>query len=168
MIVRWLQAYQKFPLYDCLKREFGIGGNDNPMPRIVAAEKFGLEKGPELRPPAVGLLVPNKYLVRKYRTDIYSVPTGKKGDWLKPTRLWQEEHKNWWCKYREVFVRPVFIGIIVKKKLNNEDMDVVRYFKDKIRVPVWNLRPETIYKETGSCDLHGPEIWRDWHLIPLV
>lgn len=131
MLIRWLGAFGKSEgLESSLQYELA------PASDLRCAEIIRKGNPSEIRA-AVGLLVPNKALVRRYRSDVYAVRDGKR---LRQTR----PEGAAYSKHAEAWVRPDYIGIVIKSReqsgtLSPATWEIIRATATDHDLPVYRL-----------------------------
>lgn len=136
MIVRWLGCFagKEYTLSQQLRHEL----SEVSPHKALCAER--LQKEYEFAPQVpsrakIGLLVKNRAVVRRFRSDVYSVRNTS--GCLKRTR----EHSEY-STHTEVWVLPAYCGIIVRKSwksLPHNDQETIREAALKYSLPIYVL-----------------------------
>lgn len=136
MIIRWLGCFagKEYTLSQQLKYEL----SEAPAHKALCAER--LQKEYNFRPQVperakIGLLVKNRAVVRRFRSDVYSV-RNTSGN-LRCTR----EHSEY-STHTEVWVLPAYCGIIVRKSwkaLSHDDQKTIREIASQHNLPIYVL-----------------------------
>lgn len=120
MLVRWLGAFgKKSGIVESIDFEMTPASDLRCAEIIKKGQQSEINRG-------VGLLVKNKALVRKFKSDVYSARVGKR---LRQTR----SEGDAWSKHAEAWVRPDYVGIVIKSKSG-----LNRAIRQKIMLAVYN------------------------------
>ena len=109
MIIRWIGAFGKADTGLAGAITWELTQRDR---KLLCAER--LRRGRSvIRHARVGLLVKNRAVVRRYRSDVWSVPAGADGSLLKKTR----REGDAFSQHTECWVRPDYCALVVKGKV---------------------------------------------------
>jgi hypothetical protein len=133
MLVRWLGAFRtQGTISEAIDYEMG------PSVALRCAELIKKGAASEIDR-GVGLLVRNSALVRKFRSDIYSVPDGRR---LRQTQPEDDSYSS----HTEAWVRPDYIGIVIKSRshlhrtIQQKTLLAVAQAATRHNLPVFRLR----------------------------
>ena len=129
MIIRWLGAYRRGgeSLAESFQWEFRQTGR-----KILAAERLQNRRSRMHNGATVGLLVPNRAVVRRFSGDVWSE---QRNGHLRATRSQEGgSHSPW-----EAWVRPEYIGIIIRKPISGQGAVAIRDIAEKTGLPVLRL-----------------------------
>lgn len=136
MIVRWLGCFagKEYTLSQQLRYEL----SEVSPHKALCAER--LQKEYEFAPQVperakIGLLVKNKAVVRRFRSDVYSVRNTS-------GNLYRTREESLHSTHTEVWVLPAYCGIIVRKswkQLSHDDRRVIKEAALKYSLPIYVL-----------------------------
>ena len=128
MIIRWLGAFDK-----AMSLPASLSWEMKGEVHAVAAERLISGKS-MIRRTRVGLLVKNSAVIRRYRSDVWSMYTEK--GLLLPTR---KEGKSI-SRHTECICRPEYIGIVVRGRITPQAWRACRAAAKEHNLPLFVLR----------------------------
>jgi len=139
MIVRWLGAFGKSKsLHESLSWEL----SQSSVKELAAERLRGLES--VIKHARVGLLVKSNAVIKSFSGDVYSVKN--EDGTLKKKRSGKLGLKKS-CVQRECWVKPEYIGIIIKGgSLNKKIMRTLKWFASVYRIDIFILSNEGLKK----------------------